>query len=320
MGEEKSHHWLLLIHQIPPRPNALRVRIWRRLQKVGAVSIKQSVYVLPLSDQAREDMNWILKEITDGGGTGAILEVKFLEGITDEQIVKLFNEARKADYEKLGHEIAALLTTLSTGGDDLKNSSQRWSSRLSRFRRRFDEIVAIDFFQTPQRWKTKMLIDDLADRLLNISHKDSPFETQISDLKGKTWVTRKSVYVDRIACGWLIRRFVDERAPFKFVDADSYSPESDEIRFDMFEAEFSHEGDRCTFEVMIERLKLDEHALVPVAEIVHDLDLKDGKYERAEAVGFRALLTGLLQTVSSDEERMEKGFQLFEILYAYFKE
>jgi hypothetical protein len=97
MTSEKPRKWLILIHQIPPKPDALRVKIWRRLLQIGAVAIKQSVYVMPFSEQSREDLSWTLKEIVDGGGDGSISEVRFVEGLTDEQVISLFQNARKSD-------------------------------------------------------------------------------------------------------------------------------------------------------------------------------------------------------------------------------
>ena len=144
-------------------------------------------------------------------------------------------------------------------------------------------------------------------------------QKKIDPMKGKTWVTRKNLFVDRMACGWLIRRFVDSEAVFKFVAGATYAPEQWEIRFDMFDGEFTHEGDRCTFEVMVERFQLQDRALVPMAEVVHDIDLKDGKFGRDETEGFRALLTGLTASFPDDDQRLTEGCRLFENLYAYFQ-
>jgi hypothetical protein len=138
-------------------------------------------------------------------------------------------------------------------------------------------------------------------------------------LKGKVWVTRKNLFVDRIACGWLIRRFVEKTAVFKFVEADNYTPDPGEIRFDMFEGEYTHEGDQCTFEVMIRRLGLQDRGVVVLAEVVHDIDLKDARYHRPETQGLEALLTGLAASQPDDDQRMTQGMQLMENLYAYFQ-
>lgn len=138
-------------------------------------------------------------------------------------------------------------------------------------------------------------------------------------MRDKIWVTRKNLFVDRIACGWLIRRFVDDAAIFKYVDADTYAPGPEEIRFDMFEGEYTHEGDRCSFEVMIKRLSLQDWGLAALSEVIHDIDLKDSKYDRAETEGFNALLTGLAASEPDDDNRMTQGLQLIDNLYAYFQ-
>ena len=141
----------------------------------------------------------------------------------------------------------------------------------------------------------------------------------LTDLKGRTWVTRTGVFVDRIGSAWLIRRFIDPEAPFKFVLAKGYVPEPDELRFDMFEAEFTHEGDRCTFEVLLGRAGLDDdRGLSGIAEIVHDIDLKDGKFARPEAEGIKSVLTGICNGTHDDDERLARGGAVFEDLYRSF--
>jgi hypothetical protein len=138
-------------------------------------------------------------------------------------------------------------------------------------------------------------------------------------LVDKIWVTRRGVHVDRIACAWLIRRFIDPGARFKFVSAKDYDAQPGELRFDMFKAEFTHEGDRCSFEVLLERVGLEEPALRAIAEIVHDIDLKDAKFDRDEAPGVARLITGVATASRSDEERLERGGALFDDLYESFR-
>ncbi len=136
---------------------------------------------------------------------------------------------------------------------------------------------------------------------------------------GHVWVTRRDVHVDRIASAWLIRRFIDPQATFKFVGAKGYKPRSGELRFDMFEAEFTHEGDRCTYEVLLLRSGLRDAALSQIGEIVHDIDLKDGKFARAEASGIAALIDGFGRSGISDMERLEQGGRMFDNLYELFR-
>jgi hypothetical protein len=316
---EKPRKWLLLIHQIPPRPNALRVKIWRRLRQIGAVAIKQSVYIMPLTEQSREDLSWTLKEIVEGGGDGCISEARFVEGLSDKQILALFEDARKSDYAKLIQEANVLLSEWTDGNCDPRDPAAKATLQLSRLKRRLQDIGSIDFFQTPERAAAELQLKELESLLYGKSPAGDSVRENANDLVGKTWVTRRNIFIDRLACGWLIRRFVDKAAVFKFVPASQYAPKPNEIRFDMFEGEYTHEGDRCTFDVMIQHLQIQDHALIPLAEVIHDIDLKDDKFARSETDGFNALLTGLSAMYPNDDQRMTEGFQLFDNLYAYYQ-
>ncbi len=312
-----SGKWLLLIHQIPPKPNTFRVKIWRRLQKIGAVAIKQSVYAMPVSDQSREDLSWTLKEIMDGGGDGSIFEALFVEGLTDDQIISLFQNARKADYEKIILEANGLLLDWSSAEGEKALPFKR-SVQLSRLKARLDETIAIDFFQVSERGTAEILFKELEKTVHGRNPVKNASNVETENLKDKTWVTRKNIFVDRISCGWLIKRFVDENAVFKFASPSRYTLKTGELRFDMFDGEFTHEDDKCTFEVMIERLNLKDKALNLMAEVIHDIDLKDAKFGRMETQGIKALLTGLVAVTPDDHLRMKEGFAMFENLYAYF--
>ena len=318
MAGETARTWLLLIHQIPPKPDYLRVKIWRRLHQFGAVTVKQSVYALPQRDQAFEDFSWILKEIIEGGGDGSISEAVFLEGLTDDQVVALFQAARNADYEKIVEEARSLddgLSGVSSGGNA---GSSKLRSHFSRLKRRFEEIVAIDFFGAPGAGGAGGALADVAARLAGVERRPRQAVPAIPELKGRTWVTRKGVYVDRIACAWLVRRFVDPGARFRFVSGKPYHGKSNEIRFDMFEAEYTHEGDRCSFEVMVDRLGLDDDGLSQVAQIIHDIDLKDRKFHRPEVEGLRLLFDGMTAASIGDGERLERGFVILDEMHASF--
>ncbi|MEW5908901.1 MAG: chromate resistance protein ChrB domain-containing protein [Thermodesulfobacteriota bacterium] len=319
MVSTEHREWLLLIHQIPPNPNALRVKIWRKLQQIGAVAIKQSVYVMPHTEQSREDLSWTLKEIVEGGGDGLISEARFIEGLSDEQVFTLFRNARRSDYEKLIQEANVLLTEWTLDRNEPGVPTAKGSARLHKLHRRLDEIRAIDFFQTPEHATAELLVKELENRLGGRTQNRKSAGKNLGELLGKIWVTRSNIFVDRIACGWLIRKFVDKAATFKFVPGPHYAPKPNEVRFDMYDCEYTHEGDRCTFEVMIQRLKIQDHALGPLAEVVHDIDLKDDKFGLSETDGFTALLTGLVASHQNDDQRMNEGLRLFDNLYAYYQ-
>jgi hypothetical protein len=314
MKKNTNKAWLLIIHQIPPKPDYFRVKIWRRLQQVGAVAIKQSVYVLPNSEACNEDFIWILKEINNGGGDANLSEATFLEGITDDQIVALFQDARQSDYEKLVQETDNLKKDLeeSAAGMNLKIKS-----RLGKLKKRLNDIVAIDFFEASQRIAAENAVADLSAKLKGSGK--TPQQLKImKDLTGKTWVTRKNIYADRMASAWLITRFIDKNATFKFVETKKYALQKNEVRFDMFEAEFTHEGDMCTFEVLIRQFKIKNKALQAVSEIIHDIDLKDGKFARKEALGLSIMLSGINAAYGTDDERLRASSEAFDNFYIFF--
>ncbi len=319
--EDVAERWLLLIHQIPPKPNYLRVKIWRRLQRIGAVAVKNSVYVLPKSDQNQEDFQWLLREIVEGKGDASICEANFVDGLSNEQVERQFQAARDADYGRIvddARKVAALFPTRRTLDKALRAELE---GEIAKLRRKLAEIVAIDFFGAPGRDAAEGAVRDLETRVSGRkSTSSAPSGSwRREDLAGKTWITRRGIHVDRMACAWLIRRFIDPDARFKFVSPKGYKPLPDEIRFDMFEAEFTHEGDNCSFEVLLQRVGLGDAALKPIAEIVHDIDLKDSKFGRDETIGIERLIAGIAMAHKDDEVRLARGAAVFDDLYEYFK-
>jgi hypothetical protein len=322
MGKPVEPKWLLLIHQIPPKPNYFRVKIGRRLQRLGAAPIKNSVYVLPKSDQSQEDFEWVVREIVEGGGEASLCEARFVEGLSDAEVEGLFNSAREAEYLELSSEARRLRSQLPRGkkGDDDRDELE---SAVARLRKRLEEIERVDFFAATGRDALEALLVELEEKVktsaIAESEKDDSDTGAIEKVQGRVWVTRKGIHVDRMASAWLIRRFIDKDARFKFVPGKGYRPEPKELRFDMFEAEFTHEGDRCTFEVLLQKFGLTDQALKQISEIVHDIDLKDEKFGREDALGLDRLIAGIAMAHPEDEERLAEGSAVFDSLYEYFK-
>lgn len=318
-----SSKWLLLMHQIPPKPAYLRVKIWRRLQAVGAVALKNSVYALPQSEEALEDFQWIAEEIRSGGGEASVCEASFVEGLSDDEIAALFVRARDEEYARLADEARTVLAAQPRGAVPMTERRAELAAQVTRLKRQLAQVSAIDFFNAPKREVAATCIADVEAGLRAAGERereatgDKPVSAR---LRRRTWVTRKDVGIDRIASAWLIRRFIDREARFKFVSSRGYKPAPEEVRFDMFDAEFTHEGDRCTFEVLLERAGLkSERALRHIAEIVHDVDLKDGKFEREEAPGIARLVNGVATAGANDEQRLARGASLFDDLYESFR-
>ena len=320
-----GQRWLLLLHQIPTKPAYFRVKIWRRLSSVGAVAVKGAVYALPGGEQYREDFEWLLKEIVEGGGEAMIWEANLVGGISDNELRDLFNAARDDDYAEIGKIVRSLMNGLS---DASPAQASETTAQLKRLKTRRDALVAIDFFGANGREAVDGMVGALEEQLSACARSTDQMDDRIigernarmpSDLRGRTWVTRQGVHVDRIASAWLIRRFIDSEAQFKFAPAQGYMPTEGELRFDMFEAEFTHEGDLCTFEVLLSRMELPDPALAAIGQIVHDIDLKDTKFGREEAAGIRTLIAGICASTGRDEERIARGAAVFEDLFDYFR-
>jgi len=306
-----STRWLLLIHQIPPKPDYLRVKIGRRLARVGAVPIKNSVYVLPPTNEAYEDFQWIVREIAESGGEAFISEASLVgEGLTDDEVRARFNAARAGTYRAILADARALLKAARQ-----TTAEQKLEPELAKLRRRYETVNAIDFFAAPDGATTAEVLRNIHHTI----HRQQPAPTGSGRaIDGATWVTRRDIHVDRIASAWLIRRFVDRRPRFRFVDAKRYAHATGELRFDMFEAEYTHVGDACTFETLMNEFVSDDSALREIAEIVHDVDCKDAKFRRDEAPGLARMITGIAHLCPRDEDRTERGAMLFDDLYAAF--
>ena len=236
--------WLLLIHHLPPTPHYLRVKVRRRLARIGAVAIKNSVYALPATEEAAEDFEWLCREIETAGGTALLCESRLLHGVTDRELA-----------------------------------------------------IRLGMVKPPRRTSATPR---------------SPAKI----VPGTTWVTRADVHGDRIASAWLIRRFIDPKARFRFVPARGYVPRRGELRFDMYDAEFTHAGDRCTFEVLVARFCPADAVLTRLAQVIHDIDCKDNKFKRRETGGVRRQLQNLIAMTTTDRARLRQGTALFDALYA----
>jgi len=311
--------WLLLIHQIPAKPDYLRVKVRRRLGQLGAVALKNSVYVLPATPAGRAGLAELAREVRGQGGEALVCEAQLVEGLADGAVEDLLREASDAEYAAIAREAKRLASDLrgSRAPDEAKR--RRSAQTLERLRARFEQSMSRDPFSARGRETAAGFLSLLEDLVQGIEESPGRTPVKLEAPKGATWVTRTGVMVDRIASAWLIRRFIDPRSRFKFVPARGYRARDGEIRFDMAGAEFTHEDGRCTFEVLMERFHLRDSGLKPIAEIVHDLDLKDDRFKRPEAAGVDRMIVGLAVARHDDETRLVQGATLFENLYESFR-
>jgi hypothetical protein len=309
--------WLVLFHQIPPKPDYLRIKIGRRLKALGAIPLKNTVYVLPAGAPFRERLTPIVSEILERGGEAVAGETRWVAGMSDAGLEDRFREASDAEYAEVGQAARTLVTALRTGRPAREVRSG--ARTLARLQRRFRRIVALDRFEAGGHEAAAEWLSLAADLLEGVETAAKAAVVVPEPPRAATWVTRAGIMVDRMASSWLIRRFIDPAARFKFVTGRGYRPGRGEIRFDMAGAEFTHADGRCTFEVLLDRFRLRDSALRSIAEMVHDLDLADRRYGRAETSGLGRMVTGIALATPDDGARLQQGAMVFDGLYESFR-
>jgi hypothetical protein len=299
---ELQKSWLLLLYGLPAKQSSERVNLWRKLKKLGAVQLKNSAYILPDSSDHFERFQWLAKQVRDDGGDATLIRVTEVEGLSGEQIAELFRKARSGDYSELHKQIVAARG--GKGGMDVEA-----------FRQRFNEVRQIDFFDSPKAHEVEMALRRTESA--SVAKASRGKKLNAKKFQGKTWLTRPKPEIDRVGSAWLIRRFIDSSARFVFsADARKF-PES--IPYDMVDVEFTHHGDDCTFETLVKRFNFQDKALNAIAEMVHDTDLEDGKFQRFECVGIDRVLKGWARLGLSDEQLLEKGGECFDALYEHLR-
>ena len=306
-----DREWLLLLYFLPSQRGRARVQAWRRLQRIGAVSLKNSAYALPHTPEAREDFEWIRTAVVQAGGQAIVFVARAPDQTTLDDVSNAFRAARAADFAEIAVEARALL---KRAGVRRATARRAFTQRIRRLRERYDETVRLDFFNVEQRDDAAALLEQLDQRTRRSS---VPAETATTTLdrkryQGRTWLTRPRPGVDRMSSAWLIGRFIDPKARFVFDDAKR-APEA--IPFDTFEAEFGHHGTNCTFETLCERFGIRDPAVQRIGRIVHDLDLKEATYGEPEGLTLGRLVEGLRQTHADDERLLRAGIDVFEALY-----
>ena len=305
--------WLVLILSLPPHPSSLRVRAWRKLRAIGAVALKNSVYLLPWSAEHQEHFQWLAQEVQKDRGEATLLKVDRVENMKTGEVIRIFRDARDRDYQDLGRRLRKLLQSLDRRATPAV--AARREAELARLVRELEHVREIDFFEAPGAREVERLRETIQSRLRPKGERPARGPAlDAAALRGRRWVTRPRPHVDRIASAWLIRRFIDADAEFLFAAPEDFP--ADAIPFDAVGAEFGHQGDDCTFETLVKRTGLRDPRLGHIAEIVHEADLRDGKFSRDEARGVDLSIRGLLAVLKEDQDVLAHGLILFDGIYA----
>ena len=299
--------WLLLLFSLPTKRKTERVAVWRRLKKMGAVQMKTSTYLLPDEPAQYEQFQWLAQQIRDYGGDSTLVRAQEIEGLTRDEVVSLFNTAREAEYSDLKKALQNFISRRR------KRDAESAAGELERLTRQFRELRQIDFFDSARGHEVAMLL-----RRVEGPHNARKFQTlEAKQYRGKTWLTRPRPEIDRVGSAWLISRFIDPKA--KFVFAPSAQSIPGVIPFDILDAEFSHHGNNCTFETLVKRFALADKAVARIAEMIHDADLDDAKFQRVECLGIDRVLKGWAKQGLTDEQILDHGFECFDALYAFLQ-
>ncbi len=323
-NNKRYSNWLLFFYSVPSKPVSIRMKIWRKLLKAGAIQFKGAVYLLPYSEDHHDFFQWLVSEVTDMRGEAALVNAEKIETIKDKEIIDLFNQQREIEYRNLEKKLDSLERKISSirKGGGIKNT-RNFIEEFDKSYKEFREINKIDFFSSGFGNALKKKFESLRDDIKNISSiaiKKQHYTIttrRIEDYQNKSWVTRKRPFVDRMASAWFIRKFIDKRAVFGFVEEENAeSINKNIITFDIRGGNFSHVGDLCTFEMLVKSFNIKDRQVKKIAEIVHEIDIKDDKYKNLETKAIENILIGIRKTSKDDAEALEKGIDLFEMLYA----
>jgi hypothetical protein len=298
------------------------MKLWRKLSKVGAVQLKGAVYILPATEEHEEFLEWLIGEVKSMGGDGAFVKSAEIRTMNDADIRGLFTTQADQEYNKLEKAFNVLERKIQSIRKGTKSEEGKsLTDQVAKFVKEFEGVATRDFYNSATGQAMKRRIHALEAGLRDARKKTPGEEASVKarraqDYQGKIWATRKKPFIDRMASAWLIKRFIDPKASFTFIDErDIGSLDNTTAAFDVRGAEFTHVGDLCTFEVLVKSFGIKDKAVKKIAEIVHDLDVKDDKYDKPEATGVEDILAGIRKTAKSDADGLERGMAAFEMLY-----
>jgi hypothetical protein len=312
--------WLTLLISLPASPSRHRVAAWRKLRRMGAVNLRGAAWILPETADTTELFQWLVQEIRSGKGDAILLHVDQIEPLTDEQLRRLFDQARAAEYQPVIRGCREVVAQLDRHRAAPHTGLHAIKTKAEGIKRELDRVQSTDYFDSRAGEGARAAWEALAKRLATAESRGAPASRRRrADLPpaGSTWVTRPRPHIDRIASAWLIKRFIDPQAKFLFADPADAAKKG--VPFDILGADFGHQGEDCTFETLLKRSGLKDRRLQAMAEIVHEADLHDGKFARTETSGVDLALRGLATTIHEDHELLDRGMGVFDGLYAAMK-
>lgn len=304
--------WLLLITTLPTENATLRQRAWRALKASGAAVLRDGVYLMPGRDTCRTTLDAVAAEVCSGGGTAWVLPVQQPVG---EHFAALFD--RSASYAEVLSEVEAAKRGLAAdNAQDVLRQARKW-------RKAFAQVAETDFFPGEAQRQVEHALRALELAFARTLSPDEPQPQEgslallnVADFRGRTWATRQRPWVDRLACAWLVRRFIDPQAHLLWLASPGDCP-PDALGFDFDGATFSHTEGLVTFEVLTTRFGLTQPALARMGLLVHGLDA--GGVQSPEGPGVECVLAGLRESLPNDDQLFSAAAAVFDGLLAGFE-
>ena len=322
MQKPTHQEWLLIFYSVPSHPVSNRMKLWRKLAKAGAVQLKGAVYILPATEENEEFFQWLITEVRSMKGDGAFVKSADIRTTDDADIRGVFLKQAEQEYRRFEKDLDALERRVQSMGKGTRTENLKGlAEQTAKLGKGLDEIRKRDFFLSPIGALMQKRVQAIGAGVKVLAGSSSAKSTtvkmrRIDEYQARTWVTRKNPFIDRMASAWLIRRFIDGKALFTFAtEREIGSPGKDAVAFDVANGEFTHVGDLCTFEVLVKSFGIKDKSIRKIAELVHDLDVKDEKYGNTEAAGVEEILSGVRKTAKNDADALERGMAVFEMLY-----
>ena len=306
----------LLVLSLPTRNSTLRMRLWRALKDAGCGVLRDGVYVLPSNDAGREVLARMEAEIRSQGGFAMALEARARTDAQLAELRKLFD--RGGEYGAVAGRIAAAKGALARLG------SRRAQTEIRRLERALAKVGAIDFYAGEAKAQAAAALAELKAAFRAMYSGGEPRfsrrhvrPVKVERYRKRLWATRKAPWVDRLASAWLIKRFIDRDARFAWIERPSALPKK-AVGFDFDGAEFTHVGNKVTFEVLLASFGLDaDPALASLAAAVHFLDV--GGIPVPDARGLETMLKGSREKARSDDALLADAMRTFDLVYSAYR-
>ncbi len=318
--------WLFLVHQVQTPNSRERVKVWRLTRKVGALLYRNSVYVLPYTRERLEDFQWLCQQIRDSKGEASVFVSEAKDEAEDVVLQEQFAKAREEEYRELEKRVVAFEEAHGRPGDRSPFTTAQYrviERDLRQLEETLQDIRRVDFFSHALGPKIEGTLKRLRTFLSDGEPKKAVALQPLAhhsraEFRGMTWATRPHIHIDRLCSAWLIKRFIDPKARFMFAPEGKLPRNA--VPFDVFGAEFSHQGDRCTFETLLESFRIRDDALTSMAELVHEIDLKDRKFSRPESAGLDMVVRAISDSLGNDSKALELGSRVLDAIYKRFSE